>query len=76
MKKKKVQELHQQSINQLAKLAAKTQSELAILQIDLGAGRLKDINQVKKKRRALARIKTIIKQKELEAPVKTGKKEA
>lgn len=76
MKKKKKQELHNQSVSQLVKLADKTQVELATLQVDLGTGRLKDTSQVKKKRHDLARIKTIMRQKQLAMPAKTEEKES
>jgi len=65
MKKKDIQELHHKSVKELGELLKKTQKELAQLRTDLGAGKLKDVNQVKKKRHDLARVKTILREKEL-----------
>lgn len=65
MKKKQLVELHTKSIKELKDLAKKIQEELVQLQTDLGAGKLKNVNQIKFKRHDLARIKTIIKEKEL-----------
>lgn len=65
MKKKQIVELHSKLVDQLKRLIEKAEEELVKLRIDLGAGKLKDIHQVKKKRRDLARIKTILKEKEL-----------
>lgn len=65
MKKKKAQELHTKSIAELHQLEKKSQQELVKLRTDLGAGRLKNFNLVAAKRRDLARIKTILKEKAL-----------
>lgn len=65
MKKKQLEELHGKTIKELKDLAKKTQEELVKLRTDLGAGKLKNVNQIKFKRHDLARIKTIIKEKEL-----------
>lgn len=66
MKRKDIQELHNKSTQELKESMKKTQEELVKLRTDLGAGKLKDVHQIKKKRRDLARIKTIIRKKELE----------
>jgi len=65
MKRKDIQELHGRSIKELKELMKKTQGELVQLRTDLGAGKLKNVHQIKMKRRDLARIKTIIREKEL-----------
>lgn len=66
MKKKQLAELHTKDEKELTKMIVDLQTELVKLRTDLGAGKLKDVQQVNKKGRDLARIKTIIKEKELE----------
>ena len=67
MKKKDIQALHDHSVEKLRELLIKAQAELVKLEADLGAGRVKNVHQVKTKRHDLARIKTILREKELEA---------
>jgi len=67
MKRQEIKELHSQSKKQLFALQRKVQAELVKLRAELAAGKLKDVHQLKKKRRDLARIKTIISEKELAA---------
>ena len=67
MKKKEKKELHSKTIKELEKLISKVEKELVLLKTDFGAGKLKDVCQLKKKRQDLARVKTILKSKELEA---------
>jgi large subunit ribosomal protein L29 len=66
MKKKQLAELHTKGREELKKSLEELQTELTKLKTDLGAGKLKDVQQVKKKKRDLARIKTMIREKELE----------
>jgi ribosomal protein L29 len=66
MKKKALAELHTKEEKELTKMIIDVQAELVKLQTDLGAGKLKDVQQVNKKKRDLARLKTIIQEKELE----------
>lgn len=65
MKRKDIQELHSKTIKELKESAKKLQKELVQLQTDLGAGKLKNVHQIKTKRRDLAKVKTIIREKEL-----------
>lgn len=65
MKKKQIVELHSKSKKELQELMKKTQQELMKLRTDLGAGKLKNVHQIKAKRHDLARVKTIIREKEL-----------
>lgn len=65
MKKKELKDLHNQSTTALAGLIKKTQAELVKLKMDLQAGRLKNVHLVSQKRQNLARIKTILQEKEL-----------
>lgn len=63
MKPKNIKLLHQQDLNELnASLVKKTLS-LKKLQLDLATNKLKDTSQVKKIKRQIAIIKTIIHQK-------------
>lgn len=68
MKKKELQELHHKSIKELEELVQKTQIELVKLRVELGAGKLKDTQAVNKKRHDFARLKTILREKELLKP--------
>ncbi len=65
MKRDKIRDLHLKTVGELKKLVKKTDEDLARLRIDKGAGKLKDAQQVGKTRHDLARIKTILKAKEL-----------
>ncbi len=65
MKKKELKELHQKSQQDLQSLMKKTQEELVKLKMDRKAGRLKNVRLPENKRHDLARIKTILKEKEL-----------
>tara|TARA_Y100000310_G_C20066211_1_gene527238 strand:- start:195 stop:410 length:216 start_codon:yes stop_codon:yes gene_type:complete len=64
MKSKDIKQLHTQTIGELKEAAEKVQAELARLRIDLGLGKIKDTHQLSKKQRDLARIKTILRDKE------------
>lgn len=74
MKKKDIQELHNKSKKELEELMKKVQTELVRLRTDFGAGKLKNVNQIKLKRRDLARIKTVMKELELVTPAPVGRK--
>ncbi len=65
MKKKELKELRTKTVEELRKLIKKTQEELVGLKIEKKAGKLKDVHQPKKKSDDLARLKTILKEKEL-----------
>lgn len=65
MKKKELKELHQKSQQDLQSLMKKTQEEMVKLKMDRKAGRLKNVRLPENKRHDLARIKTILKEKEL-----------
>lgn len=60
-----MQELHTKTIKELRDLVKKTQEELVKLRTDSGAGKLKNVHQIAMKRHDLARIKTIVREKEL-----------
>lgn len=65
MKKKEISQLHTKTSPELNILIKKMEEELVKMKIDLGSGRLKDVRSVLKKRRDLARVKTVFRQKEL-----------
>jgi len=68
--KTKRQDLHSESTNELQKLLEKTQTEYLKLRMDLKIGKLKDVHAPLKKRKQIARIKTVIKEKELKKVIK------
>ena len=65
MKKKELKELHQKSQQELQNLMKKAQEELVKLKMDRKAGRLKNVRLPENKRHDLARIKTILEEKDL-----------
>lgn len=65
-KTKKKQNLSIKSKTELLKLLEKTQEDWWKLKMDLKIGKLKDVHAPKKKRKEIARIKTVIRLKELE----------
>ena len=65
MKRKDFQELRTKTKKELLELIRKTEEELAKLRIEKEAGKLKDVHLVTKKSDDLARLKTILKEMEL-----------
>ncbi len=65
MKKKELNELHTKSTDELKQLIKKTRLELIRSQMEQKAGKLKNVHLVKQKRHDLARLKTILKELEL-----------
>ena len=65
MKTKQLKKLHQETRADLTKQADKLRTELTKLALEVGAGKVKDTNLVKKKRRDLARVMTIVKEKDM-----------
>ncbi len=65
MKRKDIQDLRSKTISQLKKLSADYIEELGRLKLELKAEKLKNIKEYFLKRRDLARIKTLIREKEL-----------
>ncbi|MGB9706847.1 MAG: 50S ribosomal protein L29 [Microgenomates group bacterium] len=65
MKKKELQELRTKTKREILELIRKTEEELVKLRLEKEAGRLKDVHLVTKKSDDLARLKTILKEKEL-----------
>jgi len=65
MKRKDLQELRTKTKKELVELIRKAREELARLRIEKEAGKLKDVHLVTKKSDDLARLKTILKEMEL-----------
>lgn len=65
MKKKELKDLQTKSIAELKELSKKTQDELVKLKMDAQAGKLKNIRLVAQRRRDLAQIKTVLREKEI-----------
>lgn len=65
MKTKEKKELQQKNKEELKLQAFKLAEELVKLRMEKQAGKLKNIQAIKKKRQALAIVKTILKIKEL-----------
>jgi large subunit ribosomal protein L29 len=60
-----VDELRQKTLSELRDEAAQVREELAALRWDLSLGRLKDVSKIKRTKKRLAQILTIIRQKEV-----------
>ena len=65
MKRQELKELHQKNQAELKKLLKEAQTKLAKLRIDRKAGNVKDVYAVVKARDKIAKIATIIREKEL-----------
>jgi len=65
MKKKDFQELRAKTKEELKGLIIKAQGELVRLKLEKKAGRLKDVHLPVKKSNDLARLKTILREREL-----------
>lgn len=67
MKTKEIKQLHAKTVKELKSLLGKTQEELVKLRMEQATRKLKNIHQLMKKRHDIARIKTVIREKELSA---------
>jgi large subunit ribosomal protein L29 len=65
MKAKEIKNLHAKTIAELENLLSTAQKELVKLRMDQATRKLKDTHQILKIRHNIARIKTIIREKEL-----------
>ncbi len=65
MKKKEIQELKHRSAEDLARMAKEGGEKLRSLKFDLAAGKVKDINPIRTLRKDIARMKTFIRQSEM-----------
>jgi len=65
MKKKELQELKTKTKKELEQLIRQVQKDLVKLKMEKEAGKLKDVHLVTKKSNDLARLKTILKEMEL-----------
>jgi len=66
MKKKDIQDLHTRTTEELIKTANEIKSELFDLSLELSMQKLKNTSLIKRKKDDLARIKTILRGKELQ----------
>lgn len=69
MDRKAITELHDKSIKELKKQELTLREEIARLRLEKKAGQLKNVHQLKEKRHDLARVLTIIKEKELQEEI-------
>jgi ribosomal protein L29 len=69
VKTKQIKQLTTKAIGELEKMVVKTEAELVAIQTDLGSGKVKNVSQLKEKKRDLAQVKTILREKQLTAPV-------
>ena len=64
MKRREIQKLHQLSLKELKEMLFQVEKELIDLKMTSGREKVKDIRAMAKKRDDLARIKTILKEKQ------------
>jgi len=65
MKKKELQELRTKNKEELFQLIRKAEEELVKLRMEKEAGKLKNVHLITKRSNDLAKLKTILRQKEL-----------
>lgn len=65
MKRDAVKQLHQQTVPQLQQKLSELQQELVKARLALYAGKLEDVNQPAKLSDDIARVKTVMRQKQL-----------
>ncbi|MCX6725866.1 MAG: 50S ribosomal protein L29 [Candidatus Shapirobacteria bacterium] len=65
MKIKEIKELHQKKIEELKIMLEKIAKEIVNFRMEKQSGKLKNVSLLNKKKREVARIKTIIKEKEI-----------
>ncbi len=70
MKKKDFQELKNREISKLVEIVAEKRKELARISVKITAGEEKNLKKAKDLRRELARILTLIREKEIVADLK------
>jgi len=64
MKRKAIAELHQKNKEELKTMLDKANLEVVHLKMEKQSGKLKNVSSLNKKKREVARIKTILKEKE------------
>jgi len=75
MKRKELKKLHQLSIGELREKLAQARKELVDLRMSAGREKTKDIRAVAKKRDEIAKLATILKEKEFLKEVEEAKDE-
>jgi large subunit ribosomal protein L29 len=62
MKKREIQELKSRPVADLARMAKESNEKLRQLRFDLAAGKVKNVSEIRKLRKGVARMKTFIHQ--------------
>lgn len=75
MKKKDLAGFKQKSDVELVKEIEEQEAELVKLKMEFATGKLKDMHQVTKKRHDLARLKTLLRQRQLTAELVSHQRE-
>jgi large subunit ribosomal protein L29 len=65
MKKKDIQDLKNKPDAELERLVHDDNEKLRVLRFDLAAGKVKDISKIREARKAVARMKTLLKEREM-----------
>lgn len=65
MKKKEIKELQSKTYEELKKMTEEAKTEIKKWTVEKGTGKQKNVNLVRNKRRDVARLLTVIRQKEL-----------
>ncbi len=60
----KTAELQKKSVDELGKMATEERGKLQQLKFDLAAGKVKNVREIRNARRVIARILTLMKQKQ------------
>lgn len=69
MKKKEIKDLHTKTFSELTELVRKTQRELVKVRLDHQVGKLKNFSQIARISGDLARVKTIMREVQLNEKV-------
>jgi ribosomal protein L29 len=75
MKQEEIKQLHQESRAQLQQMLEETQAKLAKAKLELKVGQLEDVNLTDKLSDDIARIKTVMREKQLLAEAKQALKQ-
>jgi ribosomal protein L29 len=67
MKNRDIQELKNKSEGELMRLVSDANAELRVLRFDLAAGKVKDISKIREARKKVARAKTFLNQRQVNA---------
>ena len=65
MKKNEIKELKNKSVGELEAMVHESGEKLRALRFDLAAGKVKNVNELHKNRKIIARAKTFLRQQEM-----------